>query len=80
MITKKGDELSDPNTRKLVQRVFDTKEVPVSLISEIRNHREFHELGWPAVKDSVFGVALGFDFYFEFVVIETRKLEFLGNP
>ncbi len=37
--------------------------------------REFHRPDWDAVRDAVVGDVFEFDFYFDFVVSEAKKLE-----
>ncbi len=59
----------------LAQKIFDAKQVPLSLVEKIEEFREFHRPDWPAVVDSVSGTLESYDFYFDFVVNECRKLK-----
>jgi len=67
--------------RELLANVFAAKRVPLALLGQIQEHRDFHLQDWPAVEASVRpGVELRpFDFYFDFVVNLARKLIPLGD-
>ena len=62
---------------QLARDIFAAKSVPLTLISKISEHREFHKQDWPAVELTVSGKLLEFDFYFDFVIGQTRLLESL---
>jgi hypothetical protein len=64
----------------LIQKMFAAKDVSISLLDDIEGQREFHRQGWTAVQNSVRDGLLPFDFYFDFVLAEVRKLEVIGNP
>jgi hypothetical protein len=75
--TQAGCDLADPAHHDLVRQMFATKEVPLELIAQIGTDetRAFHAQQWAAVVDSVRGGVPGlFDFYFDFVVGEGRRL------
>jgi hypothetical protein len=59
----------------LIGLVFAAKDVPVSLLWQIEDEREFHRVDWPAVQASVSGVLKDFDFYFDFVVEQVKQLK-----
>jgi len=61
----------------LVRNVFAAKDVPLSLLAKIGEHREFHRPDWPAVITSAGHAVKDFDFYFEFVLAEVAKLKSL---
>ena len=61
--------------QQLARHVFAAKEVPLSLIARIPEQREFHRPDWPAVEATVTGELGTYDFYFDWVVEETRKLQ-----
>jgi Nucleotidyl transferase AbiEii toxin, Type IV TA system len=61
----------------LARNIFAAKQVPLSFISSLADHREFHRQDWPAVEDSVSGALEGFDFYFDFVLDKVGRLEAL---
>lgn len=76
LVTEGGVELSEERMHELVQIVFDTKEVPVRLLSLLHDYGEFHRTDWPAVRNAIPGDRPdNFEFYFVFVVQEIRKLE-----
>jgi hypothetical protein len=60
---------------ELAANIFAAKDVPLALIDNIEQFREFHRPDWPAVVDSVIGKLESYDFYFDFVVVESRKLK-----
>jgi hypothetical protein len=66
---------SAPEIHQLVRDIFAAKEVPVSLIGRIGEHREFHRGDWPKVEQAVAQQLPAFDEYFDFVVAETAKLQ-----
>ena len=54
----------------LLKKIFEIKRVPIELILQIRNYRDYHRLSYDALKDTVrAGQQLkDFDFYFDYVV------------
>lgn len=77
IVTQLGIDLAIPENLYLIRLVFAAKDVPLLLIRRLGEHREFHRQEWPAVQDAVTGLVESFDFYFNFVVNETKKLEAL---
>lgn len=77
VVTERGLDLSAPETLELCRHIFAAKEVPLSLIGRIHESRAFHSPDWDNVRTSVSGDLREFDFYFDFVVAETQKLESL---
>jgi len=69
--------LGNSHSHELVRNIFAAKEVNLGLIGEIKNQREFHRQDWPSVELTVSGELKDFDFYFDFVVDQTRLLESL---
>src|SRR5262249_54311202 len=61
----------------LVRAIFAAKEVPLALLGRIGEHREFHRVDWPRVRDSVSGDLRDFDFYFDFVLDRVNRLKAL---
>ena len=61
--------------KALMGAIFEAKDVPLTLLEEIGEYREFHRQDWAAVKDSVEGTVKEFDYYFEFVLGEVARLE-----
>ena len=76
-VMKRGIDLGLPENLELFHHIFRAKRVPLELLSRIAGTREFHGPDWSAVKDTVVGAVLDFDFYFDFVVEEASKLESL---
>ena len=60
---------------ELARHIFAAKNVETKLISLIPAYREFHRQDWPAVEQTVSEKLRDYDFYFDFVVDESRKLE-----
>ena len=77
LVTESGVNFNSKEFRDLVSNMFAVKEVSLSYIPMISEHRAFHAQDWPAVRDSVSAEdgQPGFDFYFDFVVIESQKLK-----
>jgi Nucleotidyl transferase AbiEii toxin, Type IV TA system len=75
IVSERGIDLGSEVNRVLIRRVFDAKQVPLSLLGNVANFREFHRGDWPAVLDAVGGEARSYDFYFDFVLAEVEKLK-----
>jgi predicted nucleotidyltransferase component of viral defense system len=73
-----GLRLEDPENLELFKSIFAAKEVPLELIARIETQREFHRAEWSYVESSVVDDTLeSFDYYFEFVLMQVRRLEAL---
>ncbi|MBY0381403.1 MAG: nucleotidyl transferase AbiEii/AbiGii toxin family protein [Xanthobacteraceae bacterium] len=72
--TEKIDMTSAENL-KILGAVFEAKGVPIELLSEIKNFREFHQQDWPAVQTSISGQHEVFEYYFNFVVELAASIE-----
>ena len=70
-----GVSFASPEVHELIGKVFQAKTVPLYLLGEIHEHREFHRADWPAVQDAVRVRLRQFDYYFEFVLAEVEKLQ-----
>lgn len=68
-------------TAELIQAMFKAKEVPLVLLKKISEFREFHELGFPSLKETVFAEhnILEFDTYFDYVLACVAKLKPFGD-
>ena len=75
--TKTEFRFGTRETAELVRAVFAAKEVPLFLLSKIRNQREFHRPDWPSVKTATSEKLEEFDYYFDFVVREVEGLHAL---
>lgn len=70
-------DFSSDECRDLVVFMFDAKEVPLRLIGRIQDQREFHRPDWASVQIAVSGELQEFDYYFNFVLDQTKSLETL---
>jgi predicted nucleotidyltransferase component of viral defense system len=77
IVTEMAVDLAIAENLNLVRLVFAAKAVPLLLISRIGDSREFHRQEWPDVQDYLTGVIEPFDFYFDFVIGQTKRLEAL---
>jgi hypothetical protein len=68
VITERDINLTTQENLGLFRAIFGAKQVPLVLLSRIRDYREFHELDWPAVEASIASSHEPFEFYFNFVV------------
>lgn len=60
-----------------VREMFAAKQVPMSMLGNLGNTRDFHATGWQSVTETISVKTPDFDYYFGFVVEECRKLESL---
>jgi nucleotidyltransferase AbiEii toxin of type IV toxin-antitoxin system len=77
VISETNLDLATPEYLDIVKLVFAAKDVPLSLLLLIPGQREFHQPDWSNVQNSVSGKLEEFDFYFDFVVNQARRLEAL---
>jgi predicted nucleotidyltransferase component of viral defense system len=77
VVTECGIDLASEHHLQLVRNVFAAKDVPLHLLSKIRDYREFHRPDWASVRTSVTGPVEEFDFYFDFVVEQVDRLKTL---
>jgi len=79
VMTRCPVDLSSDDNGELLRNMFLAKKVPLRLLGEIENHREFHRQDFAAVEATVeASVQLrDFDFYFDFVVNACKSLEAL---
>jgi hypothetical protein len=70
-----AEDLKTPGSVQLARSIFDAKHVPLSLLSRIRQTREFHAPDWPSVDQSIVGRRYSFDVYFDVVVRLVEELE-----
>lgn len=75
IVTEKGIDVTTEANKALMGAIFEAKDVPLTLLEEIGEYREFHRQDWAAVKDSVDGTVKEFDYYFEFVLGEVARLK-----
>lgn len=79
IITKLGIDLALPENIVLCRYIFGAKQVPLNLIPKITETREYHRTDWENVVISAIEDVHEFDFYFDFVVGELKKLKTLWN-
>ena len=77
IVTKTGFTFDSPASRDLAVLIFAAKEVPLSLLGNIPNQRNFHRDDWPSVRNTVTGPLEAFDVYFDFVLREIEPLHSL---
>jgi len=77
IVTQMSIDLATAENLDLARLIFAAKEVPLLLIPRIGDHGEFHRQEWSAVQDAVTAVIEPFDFYFDFVISQSKRLETL---
>lgn len=60
--------LNHPETIRHLKECFKAKRVPIKLIAQISETREFHKLDETRLRDSVLDEFKGFDYYFNYVI------------
>jgi predicted nucleotidyltransferase component of viral defense system len=78
IVTTEKVAITTPENIELVRNIFAAKSVPLSLIRNIKNTRDYHVIDWPAVEQSVSGELKDFDFYFDFVAELAEQLQAAG--
>jgi predicted nucleotidyltransferase component of viral defense system len=68
---------ADQNCLELARSIFRAKDVPPRLVELIPRYRDFHQQDWPSVENSVSEKLEEFDFYVDFVIRESNKLQSL---
>jgi len=76
-ISRRAIDIALPENLELCRAIFEAKHVPLALIQDIDQTREFHRLDWEATRQSVEGEVFEFDVYFDFVTDEAQKLKAL---
>lgn len=77
ILARREFDLAAEENLDLARAIFEAKRVPLSMIPRIPESYDLHEAGWPAVRDTIVGHVEDFDYYFDFVVRESKKLEAL---
>lgn len=75
--TVAGLDLSAPDNLDLTRHIFAAKDVPLQLLAQIKEQREFHRPDWESVKASVKGETENFDYYFDFVATRVESMKIL---
>jgi hypothetical protein len=79
IITGIGVILNSSENLELVQNIFAAKAVDLRLIPRIEVHRDFHRQDWPSVELTTSGALESFDYYFDFVIEQTKLLKSLWD-
>lgn len=74
ILTARAIDLGSGPNRELLRAIFARKSVPLELLREIGEHREFHRADWASVQQSVRGAIQPFDFYFDFALARFPQL------
>lgn len=78
-ITKRSIDLTTSGNLELLHLIFDAKKVPLALLAQVEDTREFHRPDWLDVEASVPGGQVkDFDFYFDFVLAQIERLKTFG--
>jgi predicted nucleotidyltransferase component of viral defense system len=77
VLSHKNIDLASAATLDLTRNIFAAKDVPLRLIANIPNQREFHRPDWDSVRASAPKEINAFDFYFDFVVERTKSMHSL---
>lgn len=75
VLTAIGIDLRTPGNEDLLRHIFAAKQVPLSLLGKLGEYREVHRADWPDVISSVVGSIQPFDFYFDYVLEQVKRLE-----
>jgi Nucleotidyl transferase AbiEii toxin, Type IV TA system len=78
-ITGVGVILDSGENLELLRNIFSAKAVDLRLIPRIEIYREFHRQDWPSVELTTSGTLESFDYYFDFVVEQTKLLKTLWD-
>ena len=81
LVKKFNIDLGNSRARHLVEQMFTIKRVPLTLLGNIPETRDFHALGYPQVRAAMKpGIEVHpFDYYFDFVAEHLQKLKPLWN-
>ncbi len=74
IVTRLKPELSSAKELEILGKMFEVKEVPIGLLSEISQARDFHETDWERVRQSVTGDLKPFGHYFDFTAALAGRL------
>jgi len=75
--TLTGMDFCAPENLALVKNIFAAKDVPLELLSNIKDQREFHRPDWDSVKNTARVALAEFDEYFDFVVKRVESMKTL---
>ena len=75
VLTSGNIDLASPENLELARQIFAAKQVPLELLGLVDGYREFHRPDWPSVVNAVAARLEEYDFYFDFVAGEIKRLE-----
>ncbi len=78
IIHEKLVDITTQENQELFKPIFLAKQVPLSLLLQIKEQREFHRLDWVAVEQSVSVTLEPFDFYYDYLEKLIERLKSLG--
>ena len=78
IMVKTGFRFDPPESRTLIEAMFAAKEVPIALMSNLPQQRDFHRDDWPNVRATVAEQLQEFDYYFDFVARAIEPLKPFG--
>jgi len=74
-VSSTGLDVCSVDNLHTLREMFARKSVPLEYISRIKDQKDFHQVDWPAVRDTIKQDLKDFGIYFEFVVGLAAKLE-----
>lgn len=79
LATRLKIDMAAPDNTELIRRIFEAKRVPLRLLGQIRNQRDYHERDFQVVAEAIppSMASYGFNYYFTFVVDLCKRLEAL---
>lgn len=78
IIHEKLVDITTQENQELFRPIFLAKQVPLTLLSQIKEQREFHRPDWVAVEQSVSATLEPFDFYYDYLENLIENLKSLG--
>ena len=79
IVSKTGVNLNSAENLELARQIFASKEVPLALLANVGEFREFHRPDWESVRTSAKGQLQSFDYYLDFVVDLANSMKSLWD-
>lgn len=77
VLTTTEIDLASKENMDLLKQIFGAKKVPVTLLGLLPQYRELHRPDWSSVEITVKDELQDYDYYFDFVVEQVRRLDAL---
>lgn len=77
IVTKTEFRFDSRESLDLLTHIFAAKRVPLSLLGNVANQRDFHRDDWPSVTATVAEPLEDFNFYFDFLLVQIEPLHSL---